>query len=324
MTQLRSLPQHAAFVWRNGEFIPWNEATVHVSAMGASAGLSVFEGINGYLDPRTGDLHIIRLERHLERLINSMKMVRMPSRLTVAEWTEAVLELCRRNQVAGDTYLRPVAYYSGAEHSTFSDTIGDEADLIIWTRPFRSALGTGRALKACISSWVRISDNVIPARIKCMSNYQNNRLAAIEARANGYDTCFLLDSLGKLTEGPGAAIFVVREGTVITPPVTAGILESITRETVIEWLRADFGLQVIERPIDRTELYVADEVFQCGTAAEVASVVEVDRLPVGDGKIGPISLQLEEMYHNVVRGVDPRYPNYRTTVSRAELLGTVR
>lgn len=324
MTQLRPLPQHAAFIWRNGEFIPWNEATVHVSAMGASAGISVFEGINGYLNPQTGEIHIVRLERHLKRLLDSMKMVRMQGRLTVADWTEAVLELCRRNQTAGDTYIRPVAYYSGSEHATFSDTIGDEADLIIWTRPFRSSLGTGRAVKACVSSWVRISDNVIPARIKCMSNYQNNRMAAMEARANGYDSCFMLDSLGKLTEGPGAAIFVVREGTVITPPVTAGILESITRETVIEWLRADFGLEVIERPVDRTELYIADEIFQCGTAAEVAAVVEVDRFTVGDGKIGPISRQVEQMYHQVVRGLDPRYPHHRTTLSRSDLLGTAR
>jgi branched-chain amino acid aminotransferase len=324
MTQLRVVPHHGDFIWRNGEFLPWEQATVHVSAMGASGGLSVFEGINGYLNPESGEVHIVRLERHLERLMNSMKLTRMWSRFGPAELTQTVLELCRRNRLAGDTYIRPVAYYSGAEHSTFSETIGEEADLVIWTRPFLSMLGSGRVVTAGVSSWTRIADNVIPARIKCMSNYQNNRMAAIESKQNGYDTAFMLDAQGKLAEGPGAAIFIVREGTVYTPPVTAGILESITRETVIEWLRTELGVPVVERPVDRTELYIADEVFQCGTAAEVAPVVQVDRLAVGTGKPGPISLQVEEMYHRVVRGRDPRSSKYLTTLTRAELMGNAR
>lgn len=319
MTQLRAVPQHGPFVWRNGQFVPWEQATVHASAMGASGGLSVFEGINAYLNPESGDMHIMRLERHLQRLVNSMKLTRMWSRYTLADIHAAVLDLCRRNHLQGDSYIRPVAFYSGAEHSTFSETIGDEADLLIWTRPFTSKLGTGRALSACISSWTRVSDNMIPPRIKCMSNYQNNRMAAIEAKTGGYDTAFLLDTQGKLTEGPGAAIFVVREGTVYTPPVTSGILESITRETVIDWLRQEQGLPVVERPVDRTELYIADEIFQCGTAAEVAPVVQVDRLPVGNGQPGPISLRVEEMYHRVVRGQEPRGMQYLTTLTRTEL-----
>lgn len=322
MSQLRQTPHHGNLVWRNGEFIRWEDATVHVSAMGASAGLSVFEGINGYRNQETGDVHIFRLDRHMQRLANSMKLTKMKTRVALSDWTEAVIDLCRRNGTTGDTYIRPVAYYSGAEHSTFGDTIGAEADLLVWTRPFRSKLGSGSALRACISSWVRISDNVIPARIKCMSNYQNNRLAAMEAQANGYDTTFMLDAQGKLTEGPGAAIFMVRDGRVFTPPVTAGILESITREFVIEWIQSEFGLPVVERSIDRTELYVADEIFQCGTAAEVSSIIEVDRFTVGDGRPGPISRQIEQLYHRAVRGQDPRFAQYLTTITQAELAGT--
>lgn len=295
--------------------VPWEQATVHVSAMGASGGVSVFEGINGYWQPEQRRMHIFRLDRHLWRLNNSMKIMRMGGALSIPDWSRAVVELVQRNRCATDTYIRPVSYYSGAEHETFAQTIADTADLLIWTRTFPSRLGAGKTLRVCCASWVRIEDNQMPPRVKCMSNYQNNRLAMMEARANGYDLSVLLDRNGKLTEGPGAALFIVREGTVYTPPVTAGILESITREACIELLRDVLHVPVVERTIDRTELYVADEMFQCGTAAEVQGIVEVDRYPVGNGQVGPVTRELEALYHNIVRGRDDRYEQWRTTVA---------
>lgn len=314
MAPIRSTPRHADYIWQNGEFIPWENATVHLTAMGASAGVAVFEGIKGYWNAASQTLNIIRLDRHLQRLAQSMRMMRMCSDFGVPSLTEAIIELCRRNCIQTDTYIRPVAYYSGAEHVSFGDTVGDVADVIIWTRPFTTILGTHRGYSANVSSWTRIVDNAIPARIKCMSNYQNNRLALVEAKLDGYETCVMLRPDGTLSEGHSAAIFLVREGTIVTPPVTAGILESVTRDCLICWFRDVFGIPCVERPVDRTELYAADEIFQCGTGAEISAITSIDRLPVGNGEMGPITREVEEYYGRFVRGEEFGYAAWRTPV----------
>lgn len=305
---------HPAYVWLSGALKPWSAAHVHVTAMGASAHTSVFEGIKAYRNPDTGRVAVFRLREHLRRLLDSMRMMRMPLSISQDEWEAATLELLRANGAAADTYIRPVAYYSGTEHVSFADTLGDPPALLIWTRSFASQLDTPALRHVGVTSWARIADNVMPARIKSMSNYQNNRLAALEARVNGYDDALLLTASGKVSETPGAAIFLVRDGVVSTPSVTNGILESITRSTVIELLQHRLGLPVEQRDVDRTELYVADEAFFCGTAAEIKAVASVDRIAVGTGCEGRITSEIRRLYRDIVRGTESAYAEWRTVV----------
>ena len=226
-----------ASLWLNGEFVPWHDASVHVTAMGAGSHVSVFEGIRAYGSGDGEALSVFRLREHIDRLIESMIMMRMPLRFSAEELTAATLELLRRNGARGDTYVRPVAYYSGLEHNSFGDTLGAPPSLLIWHRPTGTQLLTARGKHVSVSSWTRIADNQMPPRIKAMSNYQNNRLAQLDARVNGYDDTIMLTAAGKVAEAPGACVFLVRGGRVITPSVTSGILESITRDAVIRLCR---------------------------------------------------------------------------------------
>lgn len=303
-----------AFLWLDGQLVPWAESTVHVTAMGAAAHVSVFEGIRAYAGPDGETLSIFRLHEHLERLLDSMTMMRMPQAFSAEDLAGATIALLTVNRVRGDTYIRPVAFYTGLDHPSFGDTLDARPSLLIWHRPTGSQLLTERGRAVSISSWTRIADNVMPPRIKSMSNYQNNRLAQLEARVNGYDDTILLTATGKVAEAPGACVFLVRRGEVITPGVTSGILESITRDTAIRLCRERLGLRVVEREVDRTELYVADEVFFCGTAAEVTPVWSIDRIPLRSHGTGPVTRQLDRLYHDIVRGIDAGYAEWRTVV----------
>jgi branched-chain amino acid aminotransferase len=230
---------------------------------------------------------------------------------TREELREAVRALVRANQLADDVYIRPFAY---SEAATFGGAPDARATVLINTTDWRSNLKSDRVAHAMVSSWTRISDNVMPPRVKASSNYLNSRYASEEARRNGYDAAVILNANGKVAEGPGACLILARRGQLITPSVTSGILESITRETIIRIARERLHLDVAEREVDRTELYVADEAFFCGTGIEVMPVVSVDRLQLGDGRIGPITQQIVECYHDFVRGIDPAYPEWRTAV----------
>jgi branched-chain amino acid aminotransferase len=189
-------------------------------------------------------------------------------------------------------------------------------ELLITTAPASSALKSGKTKTAAISSWTRISDNVMPPRVKTEANYRNSQLAAHEARRNGYDEAIFLNERHKVAEGAWACVMMVKRGRILTPPVTAGLLESITRTSLMQLSTEQLSVPVEEREIDRTELYLADEVFLCGTAYEVTPVVSVDRYQIGDGKIGPITNRLIDLYHDVVRGLDapPQYDVWRTAI----------
>jgi branched-chain amino acid aminotransferase len=313
-----------AFLWLDGELAPFAGATVHITAMGAGAHVSVFEGIRAYAGPGGEGLSVFRLREHLERLLDSMTMMRMLIAHSVEALTEATLALLAANDVRGDTYIRPVAFYSGLDHQSFGDTLDAPPGVLIWHRPTGSQLLTERGRAVSVSSWTRIADNVMPPRIKSMSNYQNNRLAQLEARVNGYDDTILLTGAGKVAEAPGACVFLVRRGEVITPAVTSGILESITRDAVIRLCRERLGTRVVEREVDRTELYVADEVFFCGTAAEVTPVWSIDRIPLRSGGTGPITRRLDRLYHDIVRGIDPGYAEWRTPVAAGRAAAAAR
>lgn len=303
----------AMFVWFDGKLVPWAEATVHATQLGPASVSSVFEGIRGYWNEAAGRLSVFQLDAHLERFAQSIRLVRMTLPYNREELREAVCGLVRANRISYDAYIRPFAY-SGA--STFGGAPEARAVILIHTTDWPSKLKTDRVSHAAVSSWTRIGDNVMPPRIKASSNYLNSRYAGEEARRNGYDNAILLNANGKVAEGPGMCIMLVRARKLITPSATSGILESITRETIMQIARERLDLTVIEREVDRTELYVADEAFFCGTGIELVPIVSVDRLSVGDGKSGPITRQLMECYHDIVRGIDPSHPEWRTEVTK--------
>ncbi len=304
---------HPTYLWWNGKQTRWEDATVHVTDLGWSTVGAVFEGIRAYWDDGAEELYIFRLREHLDRLHQSTKLVRLPLAYSTDELTRATLNLLRANGTREDTYIRPMAYTANTSGKRFAQ-VGQDSDLLINTNPMPSHLLTGHAQHAKVSSWTRISDNVMPPRAKNFSNYRNGQLASMEARTDGYDVAFLLNPAGKVSEAPGACVAMVRDGRLITPDVGSGILESITRDALITLVREVLGVEVVERPIDRTELYLADEVFTCGTAAEITPILSVDRYDVGDGQIGPLTRELERRFHDVLRGREERYAHWRTPV----------
>ncbi len=307
---------HPTYLWWNGRQMPWEEATVHVTDLAWSTVGAVFEGIRGYWNEDSQELYVFRLREHMDRLIDSMKLVRLPAEYSVDELIDASLTLLRDNDAREDTYIRPLAYSAGSSGKRLSDTAAS-LGMLINTNPMPSQLDSGRAFKVKVSSWTRISDTVMPPRIKNISNYRNGQLASMEAQADGYDGALLLSPQGKVSEAPGACVMMVRKGQLITPPTTDGILESITRDAVMTMARESLGLPVVERSIDRTELYLADEVFLCGTAFEITPVVEIDRYTVGSGEIGEATGRLQRLYEDVLRGKEERYASWRTPVGVA-------
>lgn len=301
------------YLWWNGRQMPWEEATVHVTDLAWSTVGAVFEGIRGYWNDEQQELYVFRLREHMERLIDSMKLVRLPLDYTVDELIEASVDLLRAVEAREDTYLRPLAYSQNSSGKRLSDTSTD-LGMLINTNPMPSQLTSGDAIRVKVSSWTRISDTVMPPRIKNISNYRNGQLATMEAKGDGYDNALLLSPQGKVSEAPGACVMMVRKGQLVTPPVTDGILESITRDAIMTMARQSLGATVVERSIDRTELYLADEVFLCGTAFEITPVAEVDRYQVGNGKIGELTGSLQRLFDDVLRGREEQYANWRTAV----------
>jgi len=305
--------EHPRYLWFDGELIPWEQATIHITALEWAGVGTVFEGIKAYRNESLGRVYIFRLDDHLARFADSMRLVELKSQFSPATLKEAVMELLRANEVRHDTYIRPFAF-AGRGRSLSRGSSEAVTHILINLFPFESHLKTDHAIHCCVSSWTRISDNVMPPRIKAVSNYWNSRLAANEAARNGYDSAILLNERNKVAEGPGACLMLVRRGQVITPPITSGILESITRDTLIHLFRQELGLEVVEREVDRTELYLAEEAFFCGTSAEVRPILSVDRFPVGEGHIGSITRRISALYHDVVRGIEGHYGEWRTLV----------
>jgi branched-chain amino acid aminotransferase len=302
------------FVWIHGGLVPWSQATVHASALGRTTVSSVYEGIRAYWNASQRQLYLFRLEDHMQRFMDSVKMVRMQCPYDRRRLTEAVLELLRANNAREDFYTSPLIFERALVRSfTYTDP-GTPADVIIDSWPSASKLPLPAGIHTCISSWVRLSDTSSPNRIKCVSNYHNGRLAALEARQDGYDAPILLNDRGRVAEAPGACLFLIRKGRLITPSVSSDILESITRETIITFCREQFGIETEERDVDRTELYIADELFLCGTWWEVTPVLSVDRLPVGTGTVGEMTSAIAREYNTIVRGESQGYRSWLTPV----------
>jgi branched-chain amino acid aminotransferase len=304
------------WAWKDGSFVPYDECVLHVRTQAVMLGASIFEGIKAYWNANTSALNLFRLEEHLQRLRESMKIMRMRDALP-PNLGEICQELLVRNSFSDDVHLMPTVYTGTSQGNAALGRAMYEGAFVTGTlRPRSQSLEHG--LQVCVSSWTRISDNSVPPRIKAAGNYQNSRLALNEAWVNGYDNAILLNSSGTVSEGPSAIVMMVRHGQICTPPVTAGILESITRDTLITLFREKLGRTVIERPIDRTELYTADEIFMCGSGMEVVPVISVDRINVGSGCRGPLTEAIQNAYFAVATGEDSSHPEWRTTVTMAD------
>lgn len=301
------------YAWIDGQFVPYDEARIHVRTECVMAGVNVFEGVRAYWSEEHQELYAFRLADHMRRLGQSMKPLRLALPYSLDELAEALLELLRRCQFRADVHCRPTAYFGeGERFSVDPEKIHMGAFITAVEAPTSQAVWKG--LRAGVSSWQRISDRCMPPRIKAGANYYNGRLAFVEVRQAGYDTPILLNDRGKVSEGWGSCLLIVRNGAPVMPPFSSDILESITRETLAYLCKKELDIQPMEREVDRTELYIADEVFLCGTAGEVTPITSVDGVPVGDGQVGPLTAKLRDLYFEVVRGKRPGYQHWLTPV----------
>jgi len=296
-------------VYFDNRFVPLGEARVSVLTHALNYGTGVFEGIRGYWDEEEEELFLVRLEEHYHRWLTNCRILRMEFPLNPAQLTELTTELVRRNRFRDNVYVRPLAYKSSARIGVHPD---EKNAFALVALPFGDYLDSRLGLHACVSSWRRVEDNAIPGRGKICGAYVNSALAGDEARRNGYDEAILLTEDGHVCEGAAANIFLVREGALVTPPVTDNILEGITRAAVMELARTNLRLEVVERRVDRSELYIADEAFFTGTAVEVAPIVRVDDRAVGSGKVGPVATALRQFYSDAVRGRLSAYRHWLT------------
>ena len=301
-----------ATVYFQDRFMPLEQATLSVRTNALHYGTAVFEGIRAYWKPEGGQLYVFRLPDHYERMLRNCRVLHLTIGKDVKELALLTVELLRVNGHREDTYVRPIAFVSSEEIGPRLH--GYSTGFAVFTLPLGQYLDTSQGLRVGFSSWRRISDNAIPARCKVAGGYVNSALARTEAAQQGYDEALFLTEDGALCEGSAENIFLVRAGRLITPDVSSNILEGITRDTILTLAREALGLQVEERRVGRTEVYLADEVFLCGTGAQVAPVVEVDRRPVGEGMIGPITARIQQLYFDVVRGKVPEYRHWLTPV----------
>jgi branched-chain amino acid aminotransferase len=301
---------HPEWAWKDGAFIPYEDCTVHVRTQAVMVAGSVFEGIKAFWNDASKSLYLFRLEEHIQRLQDSMKMMRMQTPLP-SDFGKICGDLLLRNGFTEDVHMMPTAYVGEGEGNVALARTTQEGLFITGVARPRSGF-IDKGMRACISSWTRNSDNNTPPRIKAAGNYQNGRLALSEAWAAGYDYSILLNNTGTVSEGPGACLMMARNGKISTPPVTAGILESITRDTLITLFQENMGITVVERHIDRTELYTAEEVFVCGSGMDVVPIISVDHITVGNGNKGPVTQAIQDAYFRIGTGEDPAHAEWRT------------
>jgi branched-chain amino acid aminotransferase len=296
-----------------GDFVPLRDAKVSIMTHAFMYGTATFEGIRGYWNAEQGTLYGLFVREHMERIRSSAKMLLMEDLPTVDELVEIALETARRNDFREDIYIRPSFYKSTRAIGVRLHHLDHE--LYVITVPFGNYIDIEKGVRIMTSSWPRNADQALPARAKVVGGYVNMAFQKSEAELNGFDEALVLTANGHASEASAANLFVVRDGTLITPPVTDDILEGVTRKAILD-LAADAGIPIETRSLDRSELYICDEVFLCGTGVQVSPVIEVDHRPVGTGAVGPISRQLSERYFAAVRGTLPEYRHWLTPITR--------
>jgi branched-chain amino acid aminotransferase len=300
----------ATYVSMDGNLVAEEDATIHVATPALRFGAHIFEGIRGYWNAELGELFVFRLDEHLARLRQGMKVMRYERIPEIDALRSQVLDLIRANEHDSDIGIRLSAYVVGRG---FIDAAGPIAIMCATDAASPRTLAD-RVTTAMVTSWQRISDHAMPARLKCAANYQNSRLGMMQARAAGYDEAIFLTPDGKVAEGGGACLFMIRDGVACTPPTSAGILESVTRDTVLQLFAERAGRPAVERTIDRSELYLAEELFFCGSTYEVSPVVAVDGIAIGTGEPGPVAADMWSWYEGLIRGSDSGHPRWRTPV----------
>ncbi len=299
-------------VYFAGDFRPLGEAKVPLLTHALHYGTAVFEGIRGYWSADDKELYLFRAREHYDRWKANARLLRMEIPLSAKELSGLTCEIIARNHLECDLYVRPLVYKS---QLGIGVSWGPPFDFAIVAMPFGVYIDSTKGLRVCVSSWRRVEDTAIPARGKICGAYVNSALAGDEAHMHGYDDAVFLTDDGHVAEGSASNLFLVRNGQLITPPVSDNILEGITRATIIELAR-DLWLETIERRVDRSELYSAEEVFLAGTAYEIAPVIEVDRRQVGNGTIGHLTRRLQELYSEITHGRSARGAHWRLGVYR--------
>ena len=281
----------------NGNLMPLKDAKVSITAPGLSYAALVFEGIRAYWNKEHKQLYIFRLDEHLKRFINSMKLLKFIDYPNLSSIKADILQNIQANNYQEDIYIRLQGYIDEWGEMAVRSPVS--TSIVSYPRPRAIAFTEGKNFT--ISSWQRLDDNASPPRIKASANYLNSRLASIQAKESGYDGGIMLGPNGKVSEGPGGCIFLIRNGNLITPSITSGILESITRDSIIE-IANTLKIKVQTRDVDRTELYIADEIFYCGTGQEIMPILSVDKMLAGDGTPGKTTKALQSEFTEIVRG----------------------
>lgn len=298
-------------IWFKNEILNVNDAKINILAPTSQFGLNVFEGIPCYWNDDEKQLYAFRLDAHYDRLLRSARLIQVNCPYTKEDMKKALVDVVKANEYNENLSVRQTLFVDG--FGSWGST--EPVDMFVAPIPKgrMSAEYNKKGLNCCITSWRRISDTTLSPRIKCGANYINSRMGQREALRNGYDTCIFLNDAGKVSEGPGSCFFIVKDKTVITPKLTDSVLESITRDTIIRIAKMK-GYEVVERCIDRTELYTCDEAFLCGSAMEVAPVLSVDRYEINGGKAGEITTELHKAYLDVAMGFVPELKEWVTPI----------
>lgn len=295
-----------------GNVVPLSEAKIGILTHAFSYGTGCFEGIRAYYNEDHGQLYVFRGLEHYQRLQESAHILLMDLPMSPEALVDKTVELLTGSGIYTDAYIRPMMYKADEIIGVRLHNLRSE--LYITVQPFGNYIDIDRALNVGVSSWKRLDDNMIPARAKITGSYVNSAFAKSEALMNGFDEAIMLDNNGHVSEGSAENLFMLRNGVVYTPPVTANILEGITRNTIMTLFREELGLSVVEREIDRTELYVCEELILCGTGAQIAPVGSVDHRKIGDGGVGELGRTLQNLYFEVVRNNVPKYSHWCTPV----------
>jgi len=295
-------PNNTHKIWRDGTFVNWDDATVHVMSHVVHYGSSIFEGIRCYPTP-TGPA-IFRLGDHMRRFVDSCRIYRMPLTHSHEALVQGCVDTVSENALT-QCYLRPVALRTGEQMGIFPENVPLEVFIVPWQwGAYLGKAGLSDGVDVCVSSWRRAAPDTFPALAKAGGNYLNSQLSLMEARIDGYSEGIMLDSFGFVSEGSGENVFLVRDGKIYTSTIGSGILNGITRDSVLTLAR-DMGIPVVEQTIPREMLYLADELFFTGTAVEITPIKSVDRIPIGTGKPGPISLAIQKEYMGIAKGAIP-------------------
>jgi branched-chain amino acid aminotransferase len=308
------ITNHPEFAFFQGKIVPITEAKIDIRTNALQYGTAIFEGIRSYWSAEDNCNYVFRLEDHYKRLVKNSNILMINIKYTVEKLCQLTIDLLKKENYTEDAYVRPFAYNSGLKIGP--KLAGMEQDLFIYSIPLGNYLDVETPISVCISSWTRLPDNCIPPRAKISGSYVNAAIQKSEALLNGYDEAIVLSANGQhISEGSAMNLFMVKEGRLLTPPVTDDILEGITRDTIIKIAESELGIKTEERSIDRTELYTADELFLCGTGAQVSPIGSVDKRKIASGETGPVTRKVQDTYFALVKNRLKKYKNWCTRVS---------